>query len=98
MTNRVFVLALGWAACLGVSLAQAQGGRIRKPQMADTIRATVYADNSFELYVNGELVAVDSIRFIPHNVISVDLLPRSPMTIATTTPTSRGRRSSGPTT
>jgi hypothetical protein len=50
--------------------------------MADTIRANVYADNTFELYINGELVAVDSIRFIPHNVISMDILPAYPMTIA----------------
>jgi hypothetical protein len=50
--------------------------------MADTIRANIYADNWFMLYINGELAAVDSIRFIPHNVISVDLLPSYPMTIA----------------
>lgn len=58
------------------------GGTIRKPQMSDTIRANIYADNTFQLYINGELIAVDSIAFIPHNVISVDLLPRYPMTIA----------------
>jgi len=63
----------GWAA---------EPVRIRKPVLADTIRANVYADNWFVLYVNGELVAVDSIAFIPHNVISVDILPRYPMTIA----------------
>ena len=56
--------------------------RLRKPAIADTIRATVYADNWFSLYVNGDLVAVDSIAFIPHNVISVDILPAYPMTIA----------------
>ena len=56
--------------------------RLRKPAIADTIRANIYADNSFSLYVNGELVAVDSIAFIPHNVISVDILPAYPMTIA----------------
>ncbi|MFO0943780.1 MAG: hypothetical protein U0930_23845 [Pirellulales bacterium] len=56
--------------------------KIRKPQMSDTIKANVYADNWFVLYVNGELAAVDSIKFIPHNVISVDLLPTYPMTIA----------------
>jgi hypothetical protein len=56
--------------------------RIRKPQMSDTIRANVYADNSFMLYINGEIVAVDSIAFVPHNVISVDILPSYPMTIA----------------
>lgn len=55
---------------------------IRKPTIADTIRANVYADNSFKLYVNGELVAVDSIAFVPHNVVSVDILPAYPMTIA----------------
>ena len=55
---------------------------LRKPEMKDTIRATIYADNSFQLYLNGELVAVDSIRFIPHNVIEVDVLPAYPLTIA----------------
>lgn len=56
--------------------------RIRKPTIKDAVRANVYADNWFQLYINGELVAVDSIRFIPHNVISVDILPAYPMTIA----------------
>lgn len=56
--------------------------KIRKPQMSDTIKANVYADNWFILYINGELVAVDSIKFIPHNVVSVDILPTYPMTIA----------------
>ena len=55
---------------------------MRKPSIADTLRANVYADNWFTLYVNGKLVAVDSIEFIPHNVISVDILPSYPMTIA----------------
>jgi len=50
--------------------------------MADTIRANIYADNWFMLYINGELAVVDSIQFIPHNVISVDLLPTYPMTLA----------------
>ncbi len=58
------------------------GSRIRKPQMADTVKANMYADNWFMLYINGELVAVDSIKFIPHNVIAVDILPAYPMTIA----------------
>ena len=54
----------------------------RKPRIDDTIKANVYADNSFKLYINGELVAVDSIAFVPHNVVSVDVLPAYPMTIA----------------
>lgn len=53
-----------------------------KPTMADTIKLNVYADNWFMLYINGELVAVDSIKFTPHNVVSVDILPEYPMTIA----------------
>lgn len=57
-------------------------GKPRKPQISDTIKASIYADNWFMLYINGELVAVDSIKFIPHNVISVDILPSYPMTIA----------------
>ncbi len=56
--------------------------KIRKPQMSDTIKANIYADNAFVLYINGELTAVDSIAFVPHNVISVDILPSYPMTIA----------------
>nr|WP_197440347.1 hypothetical protein [Polystyrenella longa] len=50
--------------------------------MKDTVQANIYADNWFILYINGELIAVDSIDFIPHNVISVDILPAYPMTIA----------------
>jgi phosphatidylethanolamine-binding protein (PEBP) family uncharacterized protein len=53
-----------------------------KPAMSDTIKINVYADNWFMLYINGRLVAVDPIEFTPHNVVSVDLLPEYPMTIA----------------
>lgn len=68
-----------------VTITAAQGPsptKIRKPSMADTVKANMYADNWFMLYINGELVAVDSIKFIPHNVVSVDILPSYPMTIA----------------
>ena len=53
-----------------------------KPTMADTIKVNVYADNWFVLFINGELTAVDSIKFTPHNVVTVDILPEYPMTIA----------------
>lgn len=53
-----------------------------KPTMADTIKVNVYADNWFVMYINGTLRAVDSIEFTPHNVVSVDILPEYPMTIA----------------
>ncbi|MCH2614251.1 MAG: hypothetical protein MKZ70_06110, partial [Opitutales bacterium] len=55
---------------------------IVKPRLSDTVPVNVYADNWFKLYINGKLVAVDSIDFMPHNVISVDILPEYPMTIA----------------
>jgi hypothetical protein len=71
----------GMAVAFGLLAAVAAQG-IRKPSMDDTIKANVYADNWFQMYINGELVAVDSIKFIPHNVVSVDLLPTYPMTIA----------------
>ena len=53
-----------------------------KPAMEDTIKLNVYADNWFILYVNGKLRVVDPIDYMPHNVVSVDLLPEYPMTIA----------------
>lgn len=59
-----------------------RSGRVAKPRISDTVVASIYADNWFVLYINGELVAVDSIAFMPHNVVSVDVLPAYPMTIA----------------
>ena len=53
-----------------------------KAAMSDTIKAEVYADNWFALYINGRLTVVDPIEFLPHNVVSVDILPEYPMTIA----------------
>ncbi len=53
-----------------------------KPKMSDTMKANIYADNWFVLFINGKLTAVDSIDFIPHNVVSIDILPEYPMTIA----------------
>jgi len=78
------LLMLGGATMVLAQQPPASKGSsgIRKPQMSDTIKANMYADNWFMLYINGELVAVDSISFVPHNVISVDLLPTYPMTIA----------------
>ena len=53
-----------------------------KPSMDDTIKLNVYADNWFILYINGKLRVVDPIDYMPHNVVSVDILPEYPMTIA----------------
>ena len=76
-----YVLTLGALLVASIQSAVAQQP-LRKPRIEDTIKANVYADNSFKLYINGELVAVDSIAFVPHNVVSVDVLPAYPMTIA----------------
>lgn len=83
-------IILRTAVCLSCALSMSLtvwgqspgGGKIRKPSVSDTVKANIYADNTFVLYINGELTAVDSISFIPHNVISVDILPTYPMTIA----------------
>jgi len=53
-----------------------------KPELRDTFKVSVYADNWFMLYINGKPVAVDPIDFLPHNVVTVDILPEYPMTIA----------------
>ena len=55
---------------------------IVKPAMSDTMKAAGYADNWFAMYIDGKLVAVDSIDFLPHNVVAIDILPEYPMTIA----------------
>jgi phosphatidylethanolamine-binding protein (PEBP) family uncharacterized protein len=68
---------LGAEACLG----QPPPNQV-KPETGDLIRASVYADNWFAMYINGKLVAVDPIDFLPHNQVNVDVLPEYPMTIA----------------
>ncbi len=80
--RRILVAACLMAAGVALQSPPALAEGVRKPSLADAIRANVYADNWFMLYVNGQLVAVDSIAFIPHNVVSVDILPSYPMTIA----------------
>ena len=95
-TTRALALLLGALALASVSDGRAQDGPapkrkqrggpdpngLIKPTMADTLKVNVYADNWFVLYINGRLTVVDSIPFTPHNVISVDILPEYPMTIA----------------
>lgn len=76
----IAVTTIGLAA---VVLAQ-RGGQngVIKPDLRDTIKASVYADNWFVMYINGKQVAVDPIDFLPHNVVTLDILPEYPMTIA----------------
>lgn len=81
-TASLSIAAAALFAVASVSSAAPPERGMRKPTLADTVKASMYADNWFSLYVNGELVAVDSIAFLPHNVVTVDLLPAYPMTIA----------------
>jgi hypothetical protein len=79
----VLLIGIGLGAS-ALAVPRWLGGQpgVVKPEMSDTIKATIYADNWFAMYVNGKLVAVDPIDFLPHNVVTVDLLPEYPMTIA----------------
>ncbi|MBH54553.1 MAG: hypothetical protein CMI18_09430 [Opitutaceae bacterium] len=55
---------------------------IVRSRLDGTVKLNVYADNWFHLYINGKLIATDSVEFMPHNLVSVDILPEYPMTIA----------------
>lgn len=82
-----FAHAAALFACLvsvavGPAVLAQQARTIVKPRTEDTIRVSVYADNWFAMFVNGKLVAVDPIEFLPHNIVTFDLLPEYPMTIA----------------
>ncbi|HYU59776.1 MAG TPA: hypothetical protein VEK39_03385 [Solirubrobacterales bacterium] len=46
------------------------------------VSGQVFADNDFELYVNGKLVAEDPIDFTPFNVVPVEFRASYPMTFA----------------
>ncbi len=72
------IVAGGW---LGVVGARAQVVPI-KPGIAQTITLNAYADNWCTIFINGKMVAMDSIDFLPHNQISVKILPEYPLTIA----------------
>ncbi len=95
MKHRNVILVTGaLLALLAMGMQDDRGGRgqaaqrrptqsgVVKPAMSDTVRVSIYADNWFALYINGRLVAVDSIDFLPHNCVSIDILPEYPMTIA----------------
>lgn len=69
-------------AVAGALAGLPQRQRIVKPELSDTVAANIYADNWFVMYINGKQVAVDPIDFLPHNVVSIDILPEYPMTIA----------------
>jgi hypothetical protein len=58
------------------------GGGPVKASFQNVIKLNAYADNWCMIYINGKLAATDAIEFLPHNVVSVNILPVYPLTIA----------------
>ena len=49
---RVTLMLLAIQACTSIVWSQAPAAaKVRKPQMSDTIKANIYADNTFMLYI-----------------------------------------------
>lgn len=73
--------------CSGVQLSQLSDLDLNKVPVidaggAETFTAYVFADNYFELYVNGKLLAVDAVPFTPFNSSVVPFKAKRPLTIA----------------
>lgn len=66
---------------LAAAAAFAQNG-IVKANFNNVLKLNAYADNWCMIYINGKLAAMDQIEFLPHNVVSISVLPIYPMTIA----------------
>ncbi len=75
--NRIilFYLSFGIVAFFPVK-------QLHASEPANTITGNVFADNDFEMYVNGRLVAEDDIDFTPHNVVTVEFEAEYPVLIA----------------
>ena len=73
--------------CSGVRLRQLSDLDLKKVPVIDaggeeTFTAYIFADNYFELYVNGKLLGVDAIPFTPFNSSVVRFKANRPFTIA----------------
>jgi uncharacterized protein (TIGR03437 family) len=60
----------------------AQGPDVMKPGNGDIVKLSFYSDNWSMVFINGKIVALNSIDFLPHNEVTVNVLPDYPMTIA----------------
>lgn len=72
-------VALSFLAAAAAVLAQ---NGVVKANFNNVLKLNAYADNWCMIYINGKLAAVDQIEFLPHNVVTVSVLPIYPMTIA----------------
>ena len=64
----------GWfaRACTGLAaLLVAAGAKAACPGAPRTVHGTVYCDNRFTLWVNGEEVVDDPVDFTPHQAVRV---------------------------
>jgi hypothetical protein len=72
-----------YLSLLLAGFASAQPGPdVVRATMANVVKLNAFADNWCLVYINGKLAAADQIEFLPHNVITVNVLPSYPMTIA----------------
>src|SRR3954462_10238975 len=78
---RIFLQLVLSALASLVAVAQTPVAQI-KPGIQQTITLNAYADNWCAIFINGKMVAIDSIDFLPHNQVSVRILPEYPITIA----------------
>ncbi len=74
-------------ACSGVkpkSLSEVDVGALKSMDAggSEEFVAYIFADNYFELYVNGKLIAVDAVPFTPFNASVVKFTADRPVTIA----------------
>lgn len=76
------ILAAGLLGLLSGVAAMAQPGGPVKATFSNVIKLNAYADNWCMVYINGKLAGIDQIEFLPHNVLSINVLPTYPMTIA----------------
>ena len=77
---RILLCAILLASCCATLPAQGPG--VIKPGPPDLIKLTFYCDNWCMVFINGKLVALDPVDFLPHSETTVSILPDYPMTIA----------------
>ncbi|MFN7648796.1 MAG: hypothetical protein ACK5UT_14920, partial [Acidobacteriota bacterium] len=74
------IATLSWITC--TALYSQPGPGVIRPTFQNVLKLNAYADNWCMVYINGKPAAIDQIEFLPHNVVTVSVLPSYPMTIA----------------
>ncbi len=76
-----FLISLMTASAALAQAPPPAGGPTRAT-FNNVIKLNAYVDNWCMVYINGKLAGVDQIEFLPHNVLSINVLPAYPMNIA----------------